>query len=107
MRATRRLDELRREQTRTVGLNQGAIPGKTGSKGSPVLNLPPTLAEAGIGKHLAHQARTLGALSVVVNAPARRFGRSRHKRAGVSDLYVGGRPEHARCIAPPRGWRTA
>jgi hypothetical protein len=44
MRATRRLDELRRAQAATVGLNQGAVPGKTGLKSNPVLDSRPTLA---------------------------------------------------------------
>jgi N6-adenosine-specific RNA methylase IME4 len=63
MRATRRLDELRQAQATTVGLNQGAVPGKTGSKANPVLDSRPTLASQGIDKHLAHQGRILGRLS--------------------------------------------
>lgn len=63
MRATRRLDQLRQAQKETVGLNQGAVPGKTGLRGNPVLDPRPTLASQGIDKNLAHQARTLGALS--------------------------------------------
>jgi hypothetical protein len=62
MRATRRLDQLRQAQKETVGLNQGAIAGKTGLKSNPVLDPRPTLASQGIGKNLAHQARVLGAL---------------------------------------------
>jgi N6-adenosine-specific RNA methylase IME4 len=63
MRATRRLDELRRAQAETVGLNQGAVAGKTGLFGNPVLDLRPTLGSQGIDKNLAHQARVLGALT--------------------------------------------
>jgi N6-adenosine-specific RNA methylase IME4 len=63
MRATRRLDEMRRAQKETVGLNQGAIPGKTGVRATPVLDTRPTLASQGIDKNLAKQARALGALS--------------------------------------------
>src|SRR5262249_28501653 len=63
MRATRRLDQLRQAQKQTVGLNQGAVPGKTGLRGNPVLDPRPTLASQGIDKNLAHQARVLGALS--------------------------------------------
>ena len=63
MRATRRLDQLRQAQKETVGLNQGAVPGKTGLRGNPVLDPRPTLASQGIDKNLAHQARVLGALS--------------------------------------------
>ena len=67
MRATRRLDQLRQAQARTVGLNKGAAGGgkKAGPRG--VLTTPrdlrPTLASQGIDKNLAKQARTLGALS--------------------------------------------
>jgi N6-adenosine-specific RNA methylase IME4 len=63
MRALRRLDQLRQAQKGTVGLNQGAIPGKTGLRGNPVLDPRPTLASQGIDKNLAHQSRVLGALS--------------------------------------------
>jgi hypothetical protein len=63
MRATRRLDQLRQAQKETVGLNQGALPGKTGLRGNPVLDPRPTLASQGIDKNLAHEARVLGALS--------------------------------------------
>src|SRR5215831_14639630 len=63
MRATRRLDQLRQAQKETVGLNQGAMPGKTGLRGNPVLDPRPTLASQGIDKNLAHAGRVLGALS--------------------------------------------
>jgi hypothetical protein len=63
LRATRRLDQLRVAQKETVGLNQGALPGKTGLRGNPVLDVRPTLASQGVDKNLAHQARVLGALS--------------------------------------------
>jgi N6-adenosine-specific RNA methylase IME4 len=63
MRATRRLDQMRVAQKESVGLNQGAMPGKTGLRGNPVLDPRPTLASQGIDKNLAHQARVLGALS--------------------------------------------
>jgi N6-adenosine-specific RNA methylase IME4 len=63
MRATRRLDELRRAQAATVGLNQGAVPGKTGLKSNPVLDTRPTLASQGIDKQLANQGRILGRMS--------------------------------------------
>jgi hypothetical protein len=62
LRATRRLDQLRQAQKETVGLNQGALPGKTGLRGNPVLDPRPTLASQGIDKNLAHQARVLGAM---------------------------------------------
>jgi hypothetical protein len=57
MRATRRIDELRQSQKETVGLNQGAVPGKTGVRATPVLDPRPTLASQGIDKNLAKQAR--------------------------------------------------
>jgi N6-adenosine-specific RNA methylase IME4 len=63
MRATRRLAKMIKAQERTVGLNQGAVPGKTGLRGRPGLDPRPTLASQGISKHLAQQARVLGALS--------------------------------------------
>jgi hypothetical protein len=44
MRATRKLDELRRAQRETVGLNEGGRPPKTGLSENPVL---PTLASPG------------------------------------------------------------
>ena len=63
MRATRRIDEMRQAQKQTVGLNQGAIAGKTGVRATPVLDARPTLASQGIDKNLAKQARALGQLS--------------------------------------------
>jgi hypothetical protein len=52
-------------QKATTGLNKGGRPKKkTGSGPDPVSEeTPPTLAEAGIGKHLADEARKLEALS--------------------------------------------
>lgn len=60
MRATRRVDELRIVQKETVGLAPAGRP-KIGLPDNPI-SLP-TLASQGIDKNLAHQARTLGALS--------------------------------------------
>jgi hypothetical protein len=59
LRAVRRLGEMMAEQAKTVGLNQGAVPGKTGLRGNPVLDSRPTLKSQGIDKTLAHQARIL------------------------------------------------
>src|SRR5262249_36852123 len=92
MRATRRLDEIRQAQKATVGLASG----KEGKRKA--LGLPKnpsdraTLAEAGIDKNLAHQARQLGALSeqefeqkvaetrdVVTSAIAKREPKSKQK----------------------------
>jgi hypothetical protein len=55
-RAKRRLGELMRAQKETVGLNRGAaVPTRVDDK--------PTLASQGIDKNLAHQARSLSAMS--------------------------------------------
>jgi N6-adenosine-specific RNA methylase IME4 len=63
MRATRRLDQLRRAQKQTVGLATG----KEGKRKSLGLETNPsdrpTLASQGIDKNLAHQGRVLGKLS--------------------------------------------
>lgn len=59
MRATRRLDQLRVAQKETVGLAQG----RRTDLGLEKTQVKPTLAEQGIDKNLAHQARTLGAMS--------------------------------------------
>jgi N6-adenosine-specific RNA methylase IME4 len=59
LRATRRLDQMRQAQKETVGLAK-----PTGSNQHRVKEQPnATLASQGIDKNLAHQARTLGALS--------------------------------------------
>jgi hypothetical protein len=67
MRATRRLDQLRQEQAATIGLAKGTRgkgrPKKGGVKNTPPNNDVPTLAEAGIDKNLAKNARRLGALT--------------------------------------------
>jgi N6-adenosine-specific RNA methylase IME4 len=66
MRATRRIDELRRAQAQTVGLatggEHGGRAGIDGVRKTPSI-VRPTLAMQGIGKNLAKQARVLGALS--------------------------------------------
>src|SRR5262245_32820949 len=63
MRATRRLDEIRQARKKTVGLASGRE-GKRKALGLPKNPSDrATLAEAGIDKNLAHQARQLGALS--------------------------------------------
>jgi N6-adenosine-specific RNA methylase IME4 len=59
MRATRRMDQMRQDQKKTVGLNKGARGIGTKVRG----DSNPTLAEAGIGKNLAKEGRKLGALS--------------------------------------------
>jgi hypothetical protein len=59
MRATRRLDEMRRAQKETVGLAKGG----GGKHGRKRVAEKPTLKDAGIDKNLAHAGRKLGALS--------------------------------------------
>jgi len=62
IRAERRVGELMQAQRETVGLAQGGQPYQaTGSNLDPV-NTPPTLADAGIDKHLADRARKLAAV---------------------------------------------
>jgi N6-adenosine-specific RNA methylase IME4 len=60
LRATRRLDQMRQAQKKTVGLAEPGRPRKNGLSKNPI---KPTLASQGIDKNLAHHARTLGALS--------------------------------------------
>jgi hypothetical protein len=55
------------EQRETVGLNQGGVPGKTGSKGVPVLDTRPKLANAGIDKKLSSRAQQYASI------PAKKF----------------------------------
>ena len=43
-------------------MNQGALPGKTGLKGNPVLDTRPTLSNVGIDKNLANRARKLASV---------------------------------------------
>jgi hypothetical protein len=59
--AERRLGQLIQAQKETVGLNRGGRP-KTGFSENPVSDQPGTLAEAGIGKNLAHRARQAAAM---------------------------------------------
>jgi hypothetical protein len=61
LRATRRIDQLRQAQKETVGLAEGGWRSR-GLEKNPQ-DAKPTLASQGIDKNLAHQARTLGALS--------------------------------------------
>lgn len=61
MRATRRLDQLRQAQQDSVGLAKP--PGSNQHRVKEQPDARPTLASQGIDKNLAHQARTLGALS--------------------------------------------
>lgn len=55
LRAERRLGEL----LKVTPKNKGAKPGKTGSKGVPVLDETPTLADAGISKKLSSRAQKI------------------------------------------------
>ena len=67
IRAERRLGELMAAQKTTVGFSEGGRPTKTGFDRNPVseadgAGAPPTVAEAGIDKSLAHRARTYAAV---------------------------------------------
>jgi hypothetical protein len=57
-RAIRRLGEIMEAQRKTVGLSEGGRRTKTGLSKNPVI----TLAEIGVDKNLAHQARKFAAL---------------------------------------------
>lgn len=62
IRAERRVGELMASQRQSVGLAKGGQPYQaTGSKTDPVESVP-TLAEAGVDKHLADRARKLAAM---------------------------------------------
>src|SRR3954454_15401416 len=65
MRASRRIDEIRRAQKATVGLARGGAEKGVGRRGKNAGRAATriTLAEVGINKHLANEARKLGALS--------------------------------------------
>jgi hypothetical protein len=73
IRAERRVGELIEAQNQTIGLNRGVRGkpgpgrGKRGSKLDPRFDDKPTLAEAGIDKHLADRARKLA------KVPQKRF----------------------------------
>lgn len=62
IRAMRRLGQMMDDQKRTRGLSKGGRPAKTGSKSDPV-SKPVSLAEAGIDKHLADNARKWASMS--------------------------------------------
>ena len=64
IRAERRIGELMASQAATVGTATGArgIGTSAGYDETRTLDCPPTLAEAGIDKNLAHRARTLAAV---------------------------------------------
>jgi len=64
LRAMRCLDQLRKAQKATVGLAKGGQPYQRKRKATGLTKNPvATLAEAGIDKNLAHEARKLGSLS--------------------------------------------
>src|SRR5690348_1055042 len=60
-RAERRIGELMEAQRETVGLAPAGRPKEIGSNADPIIR-PPTLAEAGIDKHLADRARKYAAV---------------------------------------------
>jgi hypothetical protein len=61
--AERRLGELIAEQRETIGLNKGGGDQRSDHRDSKKPGGPPTLTEAGIGKNLAHRARTAEKMS--------------------------------------------
>jgi len=62
IRAERRLGEMTKAQKNGEGLNQGALPGKTGTKGGPVLDPRPTLADVGISKNLSSRSQAIASI---------------------------------------------
>jgi N6-adenosine-specific RNA methylase IME4 len=96
LRSERRLGEMLAEQKATVGLNQGAVPGKTGTKGAPVLDDRPTLASVGIDKKLSARAQKL---ATVAEADFERYLRETQRvgreltSAGVYKLAKQTRPK--------------
>jgi hypothetical protein len=63
MKAVRRLGEMIERQKATVGLAKGAREPGTKRGSTRVIGKPASMAEAGIGKNLAHQARTLAKMA--------------------------------------------
>jgi hypothetical protein len=63
MRALRKLDELRRKQKATVGLNKGGGDQKSDHRVSGKPGDLPTLASQGIDKNMAHNSRVFGKMS--------------------------------------------
>ena len=59
MRATRRMDQMRQEQAKTIGLAKGG----GGKHGRKRVAEKPTLKDAGINKNLAHEGRRLGRMT--------------------------------------------
>jgi hypothetical protein len=114
------------EMLKAAEKNQGAVPGKTGSKGKPVLDTTPTLADLGIGKKESSDAQALadmkqsdpetheevrsGKTSI---PPAFRLARGPGHAARARDLTPGltghaGRvrvPVARQGPIPARGWR--
>lgn len=62
-RAERRIGQMIAEQRENGGLAKGGAPVITGSKSDPVIETVPTLADAGVDKHLADRARKYAAVS--------------------------------------------
>jgi hypothetical protein len=63
LKAVRRLGEMIQTQKATVGLNKGGGDQRSDHRVSKKPGEKPTLAEAGIGKNLAHRARTLAKMA--------------------------------------------
>ena len=73
LRAKRALGEMMKAQKETVGLNRGNAGRGRSKKGGSAVDLPkdarPTLAQAGIGKHLADEARKEAAIPATNSRP--------------------------------------
>jgi hypothetical protein len=91
-RATRRLGELIEVQRKTVGLSEGGRPRKTGVSKTPDI----TLAEIGVDKNLAKQARKFAAL------PEEKFEALIVRRAEAAALLWGAGSTSVRLRTMPR-----
>lgn len=95
------------EFLKTAPKNQGAVPGKTGSKTKPVLDPTPTLADHGIGKKESSDAQALAALKesepdlheevragkkTVSRARAEKKRREKRKRLAAAPSSANGAP---------------
>jgi hypothetical protein len=123
LRAVRALGQLMEAQRKSVGLAKGAVGkpgpgrGKRGVKQTPRFDDPPTLAEAGISKNLAREARKAAAPEEEIERHVEMWRKGERPesrpRKAVADVLVnrlsllmrGCRPDTCRasmCFAPPR-----
>jgi hypothetical protein len=95
MKAARKLGEMIEKQKATVGLAKGAREPGTKRGTTRVIEKPASLAEAGIDKNLAHQARSLAKMPEPVFEQA-----VQDKRQAV--VHRSTRPVSAKPAAPPK-----